>query len=650
MYPVATLFLASLILLVLHQKGLLSFGSYSFHGRSTLIGICLMACGWMFSYAQDPKQNPRHLLYQAPSDYLLTEVEEVSYRQKKVHKIVTRVLASYSGEKASPMIGRVVFYNSDSVFNTARPGDHWLISGSSLSQISPPSNPGQFDYAAFMARKGIFHQAFIRQGDACLLHESTSTGIQHQLYEMRNRMVQSLSYLPKDERALAQALLVGIKDDLSPELKNNFSKTGAMHVLAVSGLHVGIIYWILSRVLLLLTGFKESRYLRLLLMLAGLWAYAIITGLPPSVQRATLMFSLIAIASELQRNANSLNTVLISAFLLLAYQPNLIRDVGFQLSYSAVFGIIILQPAIAKWWRPKGYLLQFIWGIFSVSIAAQLATLPFTLYYFHQFPVWFLLSNLVAIPAAFLIVSGGILLPLFQLAGSAVYEVYQWCYQKLLSAFLTCIDFIAQLPFAHIHHVYIDLLDVIFLFVAVALVGRALLLRKLRFMKWAFLVLIIQQSTHIVQRQFLLPQQEFVVFDTGKNSTYGLKHPDRAAIFMEEGDTLDRGFSTEGFFGSRSVIDSFSISESALPAFITKSSFYLPEHRIHIVEHYLPDTNAFEHFIIHRRSPIELIQKLPPGKCIFDSSVRVSGFLAKYPKFAPAHFVSRDGAFLIQTP
>ena len=200
------------------------------------------------------------------------------------------------------------------------------------------------------------------------------------------------------------------KDELDFEVKQAYAAAGAMHVLAVSGLHVGIIFLILNTLLAILDTSKKGRIVKAIILLISLWSYAMITGLSPSVLRAATMFSFVIMGTVLNRSSSIYNTLAASAFFILIINPNLLFEVGFQLSYVAVLGIVYLQPLIYKRIYTRWWLLDKVWAITAVSIAAQIATLPLTLFYFNQFPVYFMLSNLLVIPSAAVILILGILL------------------------------------------------------------------------------------------------------------------------------------------------------------------------------------------------------------------------------------------------
>ena len=214
-------------------------------------------------------------------------------------------------------------------------------------------------------------------------------------------------FVPNPEAAaVVKAMVLGQRNELDMAMRQAYANAGVMHVLAVSGLHVGMVYGILYLLFSYMQRGWWQRLLWLLLVLLVLWGYALLTGLAPSALRATVMFSVVALGKAIKRRGNIYNSIALSAFVLLVWDPLLIEQVGFQLSYLAVVGIVYLQPRISSWYQPEQPWLKKIWELMAVTLAAQLATFPLGLYYFHQFPTYFFIGNLLAVPLAFLILYG----------------------------------------------------------------------------------------------------------------------------------------------------------------------------------------------------------------------------------------------------
>lgn len=296
-------------------------------------------------------------------------------------------------EKSS---GKVILYHQTELL----PGQVIFIK-QAPEEIDPPSFPDEFNYRDFLARKGIQYRQFTRKSPLYLGEEKGM--LEFWVLEFRRSLSQILDDHLKipESKQIAQALLLGEKDGLDRELRKAYAETGTMHILAVSGLHVGIIYSILLFPLRGVNPKSKIRKVYLFGVMILIWLYALLTGFSPSVIRASFMFSLFSLGQMRERKPSVWNILAFSAIVMIAINPEVIHEVGFQLSYTAVAGIVGLQPLIVRWWQPQSRLLEYFWQLVAVSLAAQLATFPLTLYYFHIFPTYFLLANLVVIPMAF---------------------------------------------------------------------------------------------------------------------------------------------------------------------------------------------------------------------------------------------------------
>ena len=340
--------------------------------------------------------------------------------------------------------GKSLFYlKKDSSSLQILPGDLLQLYNLSLDTVAFYNNPGQFDYSKYLRFNQIHYVSFIKKWD----FQGEVFNLKRFPTILRNKALDLFksNISDKEHLAVTNALVLGYKDELSNSTKLSFSSTGAMHVLAVSGLHVGIIFYLLHGVFGFFTFYQRNQTLRNVLVLVGIWLYAMITGMSPSVIRATTMLTFFIVAKIMNRQTNIYNVLAASAILLLVFDPFLIMKVGFQLSYLAVLGILFLQPKIEKLISPKSWILKKIWTISCVSIAAQITTFPLGLLYFHQFPNYFLLSNLIVIPAAFIILILGILILVFSFS-SWVLTVLVFLMKYILSLLLYVVHFIEEIP------------------------------------------------------------------------------------------------------------------------------------------------------------------------------------------------------------
>ena len=261
------------------------------------------------------------------------------------------------------------------------------------------TNPNQFDYGRYLENKNIYGQLFSTLQDIKPLPYPIRD-FRFYTDQFRQRIQTNLEKrnFPEKELAVVNALILGQQQDIAPETLKSYQSTGVVHILSVSGLHVGILLYFLHFILNYLPKNRLGTYGKLLLTLVGLWSFACVAGLAPSVVRATVMFSCIAIGLHLKRLTNIYNTTVASLIIILVFEPAFLFDIGFQLSYLAVFSLISLEPILSAFYKPKYKITRFFWKLFTVSVAAQLGTLPLSLYYFHQFPSLFFIANLVVIP------------------------------------------------------------------------------------------------------------------------------------------------------------------------------------------------------------------------------------------------------------
>ncbi len=273
-------------------------------------------------------------------------------------------------------------------------------------------NPHAFDYRHFLSRQNIFHTTWRRSGEWHFTGRNEGNSIVAAAHRMRQKALHTLetNNIRGKDFAVASALLLGYREYLDEDLQREFSGAGAMHILCVSGLHVGIIFVVLNLLMGPLARTRLGRFLKTFFLLLLIWFYAAITGFSPSVMRASTMISFVAIGLTFSRNTNIYNTLAGSALLLILMDPFIIYRLGFQLSYLAVVSIVWLQPLLYKQLYFKNRIANGAWSIATVSLAAQLGTAPLTLYYFHQFPNYFIFTNLLVIPLTGIIIKGGILL------------------------------------------------------------------------------------------------------------------------------------------------------------------------------------------------------------------------------------------------
>lgn len=502
--------------------------------------VLFVSNGLLFSHLNDIKNQSDHLInleFQIES-YLGTVL---SIDEVKKNSIANRILVKkvFSGGLSIPVSGEVLIYHRSE--KPLIPGDIILVSGSP-QQIQGPKNPNEFNYKKFMLRQQIAHQHFI--GDHFeVVGKVNERPIEDFFISIRAKIMAKMDlYFEQPSNAqVAKALLLGQKKNLDKELSEAYATAGAMHILAVSGLHVGIIYGFFF---LFVKPFRlpvTKRVLYLSLIIILIWGYAMLTGMSPSVMRAATMFSLMALAQMKSRSPSIFNAIALSALILLVFDPFLIYAVGFQLSYMALLGILVIQPMLVRLWLPGNRFLEYVWQISTVGIAAQLATFPISAYYFHVFPTYFILSNLVAIPGAFLIMAFGV--PFMILAEVPILSgILAWVTEKLIAIVNMAVFWIQDLPFSRITEISLSVWNIVFYWLLLIL---ALLLWLYPGKKLAvsFLILLIFGGIlRVTGTIFQKKEKEMFVYDLNQGQAIDLLNHSMLYYF-EEVDPKDYSYS-----------------------------------------------------------------------------------------------------------
>jgi len=418
-----------------------------------LLNVWLIAFGNYLAVKADASLHPQYFAKQASiTPFLTVQIEKPFVKKTKYYKSIASIKNILANETTSHQ-NQKLYINIKDINPDELPqyGDILVIKNK-LFEINAPKNPGAFNYQRFSNIKQIYFQTYLSEADYQVICEECGSRIWTTIFGLRASLMQSLETHINDRAVLAitSALLLGQKDYLTPDIQEMYADTGAMHILAVSGLHVGILLMILSFIFKPLERMKSGKALKALLIIICIWLYAGITGFAPSVTRAALMFSLYLVGDLLNRNKNIYNILAASAFLILLFKPNMIAEVGFQLSYAAVFSIVWLYPYIYKTFFFSNRVLDFFWSISAVSLAAQIGTFPISLYYFHQFPVTFFVANLAAIPSATVIFIGGVGLFFFDFISNSIAAFIGLFLESVIQTLNFVLHNLEQLPFATI--------------------------------------------------------------------------------------------------------------------------------------------------------------------------------------------------------
>ncbi|MDR2853729.1 MAG: competence protein ComEC family protein [Prevotellaceae bacterium] len=367
--------------------------------------IFLVAIAFFLSKKADEKAD---FTFSTTKNIYLVELTGAPVEKKTSYMVRVKLLKTLNSiDTFLPASGNAIVYvPKDSTAKSLLYGDRLLLE----AQFQPPQpalNPDAFDYGKYLRRQGVGATAYVGNNRWEKVGENGDFSLFRTANRLRNYLLQIYRELglTGNEFAVVAALTIGYTDEIDPDLMSGYNASGAVHILSVSGLHVGIIYGFLLVVLGIF--FKNSQFHRIfkgVVIVLLLWAYAFLTGLSPSVIRSAFMFSFVALALCFERKSDIYNSIFASAFIMLLINPNNLFQIGFQLSYAAVLSIVFFSVAANKVLKTNNKIAVWAWDMFAVSITAQLGTVPFVLYYFHSFPTYFLITNFLAIPLSSIII------------------------------------------------------------------------------------------------------------------------------------------------------------------------------------------------------------------------------------------------------
>lgn len=635
------------------------------HARRLLTGLLGLTAIFLLGYI--------HLLFSTGSrseEHLLSIDEPIQYYEAIVRSApeskakswrlqieVTNVRTNRWVEKE----GNVLLYISKRSLDKIpwQYGDRLLIKGNPV-ELRPPANPYEFDFKRFLSFRNIYHQQFVYVDQIQKIADVDRKGF---IYYSLKARAWSTTVLEKfivgeQEQAIASALILGVTEGIDTDLQNAYAASGAMHVLAVSGLHVGIIYAILLFLLRPLNRFAWSRWVVFIISIICLWAFAFVTGLSPSVLRAVTMFSFIALARPLGWRTNIYNTLAGSAFLLLLFNPYLVMSVGFQLSYLAVLGIVYLQRPLYNLWEIENRVGDWIWQITCVSIAAQISTFALGMLYFHQFPVYFLVSNLFVIPLSTAVLVIGIVLLAFSAWTSAA-----WLIGILVTYLIKALNWtvfkVEDLPFSLIEEIHLTTFQCWLIMIFLLALVFVIEYKSIRWFYLAGVCSIMLVFTQWIHFNESINRQQFVVYSVNGFS---------AIEWMENGQSY--------FVGDSAFIQDqermrFHVRPNRLNSGISQVSFNLPFYKeleegvsmaqwngnsIVFIQHKnfsLPELAKIDYLVVGKNAinPNLLPVHLKVKKVILDGS-NSRRYVNQWRKVSESrhiemHAVADDGAFIL---
>ena len=507
--------------LIIGLSGLLI--SY-FHSRRNKLYNLIFGCsvilvsiiiGFTSSVIHKENTNPNHYTNQILDydqiRYLdLVLAEKLKNTQKNIR--YTCDVNKLDGQKS---FGKVILnIAKNDTCKKLKIGTHLLVNGI-VFRNKAPSNPNLFDYGKYLENQEIYAQIYPKK----IVLGGNESSLWSLFSNFREKIISNLeqSAISTKELNVLNALILGQQQDIAPEILKDYQYAGAVHVLSVSGLHVGFIMLFLTFLLKPISNSKRGSVFKLCIIILSLWSFAVLTGLSPSIVRSATMFSFLTIGIHIQRTVNIYHTLLVSMLLILLFKPSFLYDVGFQLSYLALFFIIWLQPILSSIWEPNNKIISYFWDIITVSFAAQIGTLPLSIYYFHQFPGLFFITNLLILPLLGVIMAVGVVAILIATIDTVPYFIAK-IVEILIRLLNTIIHFVANFDAFVITNISFSKEMLISSYVIIILI--ILWMKKPEFKRLAMgiISIIILQILFIYQKQQTLKKEELIVFHISKNT------------------------------------------------------------------------------------------------------------------------------------
>ena len=477
-------------------------------------------------YLYHAKNNINHYSHYTShqSQSVMATITDIPVATEKFIKIPIQINCIEVNNEWHYAEGNTIIYLKNDSSSQLNLGNNLLMQ-IAFSQVNEPKNPNEFDYKTFLENKNIFHVVYAKSNDITVFsNNNTDFSVMRFGTQIKAYLVSVLrnSSLSQDAFSICSALLVGYDDEIDSEVMQSFSHSGTLHILSVSGMHTGVLYGILIFIFSLFDKHDKYKKTKFVFVLFFLCLFVVITGLSPSVLRAALMLGLILFGKTFYKQGNTYNTLLFSAFILLLINPYLIKDVGFLLSYCAVGGIMYLYPILAKLYVFENKIAQWLWTSVLISIAATIFTLPVSLYFFHQFPIWFVFSNLLIIPISmFLMLGAALFLVFYKVVILNQMLVY------IINVTTSIMLWLAQLTdnprYGFIDFITFTKTDVLFLSLVIALSLVIIAGKQYKHVVALCLTIILWLSVSIFDTVEQKGEKEFIVFHVKQKSVFALR-------------------------------------------------------------------------------------------------------------------------------
>lgn len=491
--------------------------------------LSLLFTAWLSCYYYDARNDSNWIGRSVDNaDGYVVRLSHSPAEKEKTWKLDVDVTHVVDNEQVVAATGKAFIYVSKYEAPALNEGDV-LIVPAKWQRITNRGNPFEFDYASYCARNNIYYQQFVSGGDIAI-HKYADEESLSWIRRIHHWCIRQLEWHVTDRATLGllKAMLFNDRDMLDGELSDAYAQTGIVHIIAISGGHITI-FFVLVAFLLGWIRHKKYKWIKYIAAIPLIWLYVVVAGAPPSAVRAATMFSILGVGFALQKTPNGISQLLAAAFLLLITNPMWLYDIGFQLSFVAVLSIMLFYRPVYKWWSPVNKIGRAIWSAIAVSIAAEILVAPLVIYYFHLFPLQFIVANVLAyIFMGVILVLGMVLIMV-----SSVYPAAHFIAEvtTVLSGWFNKLVYgLQHLNFDALHRLTLTQLQLVLVYIVIASIAIFTLKKNKTalFASGIALVLFITSSCYVCMQ--MLKQEKLIVYNISKDNRVELITGTKATI------------------------------------------------------------------------------------------------------------------------
>ncbi len=660
LYIVITAASTAIIYLLLRMLPVALIFRLSFlHG--IVMNMFLLAAGAFLTIQNDCRNDPKWFVKKySAGEQLALQIIEPLIEKDRSYKAEAKVIKVISGDSVYSTAGKlIIYFEKAKVPPRLKYGDI-IVTGKGPQEIKNMGNPGGFDYRQYAGFHNIYHSVYLKPKEWVKVEKNKNFSFQGCLFSARQKVLDILRSNIKDREAqlaIAEALLIGYTLDLDKDLVQAYSNTGVVHIIAISGMHLGLIYvmlvWLLNRFPVV----NKIKVIKVVIIISALWFFALLTGGSASILRAAVMFTCIIIGENLKRRSSVYNSLAASAFILLCYNPFFLWDAGFQLSYAALSGIVVFQRPLYHLLFFKNRIVDNVWKLIAVTLSAQVFTFPVCLYYFHQFPSLFLFTNILLVPLSGIILFAEIFLVAFAWipAVALLTGKIAWWLIWLMNAIIIWFN---HLPFAVWEGFSPTVFSTVMLYLVIAGISRWLLFKNKTAFKCSLCTLMILAASWSYTSWQAVMQKKIIVYNIPGRSA--IEFVDGTHYFFAGDITIakDAGLSNYYLKPARTFLRLHNADNNVVKE-VQKGIYIFNNTRIVIPDSTLIYTSdqkiAVDYMIISKNTKASMLQLTRVFSCrqiIFDASNNLWK-IAKWKRDCeslnlPCYSVPRQGAFVLE--